>query len=81
MLPAGASLWKDVRYGSYQGHYPPYPRVGRSWAKYGEKGALVLVLQELWSHLFSTGEPRSACPIADLYRYAAELEAAVAGDE
>eukprot|EP00974_Lingulodinium_polyedra_P085372 8266343-Lingulodinium_polyedra.AAC.1 len=41
-VPGGGFIWRDAKFGSWQGHYPPYPRVGRSWNKYGEAEALVL---------------------------------------
>jgi hypothetical protein len=49
MKPEGSSLWMQPRFGNWQGHFPPLPRISRSWDKYGEAGALELVLQYLWT--------------------------------
>lgn len=71
-IPPGASLWRDVKFGSWQGHYPPYRRIGRSWRKYGEKESLRLVLEYLWEmHLLGTGQGIAACPIAGIHAPAA----------
>lgn len=73
LLPEGATLWRDVRYGNFQAHYAPFPRISRSWGKYGERNALILVLQDVWqAHLFEQGQPRSACPIRDLFGFEVE---------
>lgn len=73
LLPTGATLWRDIRYGNFQAHYPPFPRVSRSWNKYGEKGALTLVLEDVWdSFLFEHALPRNACPVKDLFSFVPE---------
>lgn len=66
--PEGGSLWRDVRHGSWQGHYPPFPRVGRSWARYGELPALTLVLQNLWGWwLLEHGLEEADCPVKGIF--------------
>ena len=62
MAPPGASLWQDDEYGSWQGHYHPYPRRGRSWRTHGEPQALRLVLHYLWKlYLFEQGWGAEQC--------------------
>lgn len=58
-IPPGATLWASAGYGNWQGHYEPFPRVSRSWRRWGERGALLQVLQYLWDcHCRKTGLPR-----------------------
>lgn len=66
--PEGGTLWRDPRFGSWQGHFEPYPRIGRSWRKYGEGRSLQLVLQNLWGWwLFNRGLGEEACPIDGVF--------------
>ena len=68
MVPPGASVWQDGRYGSWQGHLPPYPRVGRSWRKHGEAHALQLVLRHLWKlYLVEQGWGPEQCPVKGVF--------------
>jgi hypothetical protein len=67
-VPEGGFLWADVQFGSWQGHFPPHPRKGRAWRKYGEKEALRLVLEDLWGHyLVQHGLDPCACPIKGIF--------------
>ena len=64
MAPPNASMWQDSQFGSWQGHYPPYPRRGRAWRKHGEANALKLVLQYLWMlWLDEQGWGPEQCPV------------------
>lgn len=68
MRPPGSSLWPCVRMGNWQGHLEPWPRISRSWSRYGEAGSLNLVLKALWErHCELQGRPLSACPIKGLF--------------
>lgn len=68
LVPAGGALWKDQKFGSWQGHYPPFPRIGRSWRKYTEREALRLVLENLWGwHLLEKGLQPADCPISGIF--------------
>ena len=67
-LPPTASVWRGKKYGSWQGHYKPYPRIGRSWNKYSEAEALRLVHVYLWgSYLLEKGHFESECPIKGIF--------------
>lgn len=68
VVPRGATLWRDVRFGNWQGHFQPYPRISRSWARYGELPALRLVLQNLWSWwLLDRGLDQASCPVEGIF--------------
>ena len=67
-LPPTASVWRDKKYGSWQGHYKPYPRIGRSWNKYSEAEALRLVYVYVWGwYLLEKGQFESECPIKGMF--------------
>lgn len=66
--PPGSSLWRCVRFGSWQGHLPPWPRLSRLWSRYGEGESLNLVLRYLWERWSeSTGNDLSQCPVRGLF--------------
>lgn len=67
-IPEGASIWRGLQSGTWEGHFPPFRRVSRSWQRYGEDEALRLVLQSLWTnwHEFN-GIPTAACPIEGIF--------------
>lgn len=68
LAPEGSSLWSSLQHGNWQGHYPPYPRCSRSWQRYGEYRALMLVLQHLWRwKLWDQGLSPKDCPIAGVF--------------
>lgn len=69
LAPPGAHVWQERQHGGWQGHYPPFPRVGRSWACHGGcRGAGILVLQDLWSKWSAhNAVPLADCPISDLF--------------
>lgn len=67
MFRTGPFILKSLVQGAWQGHLPPYARVGRSWARYGERDSMRLVLVDLWEkHLKLRGLSRIGCPIAGL---------------
>lgn len=75
LVPPGASLWQDDKYGSWQGHYPPYPRRGRAWRKWGEGMALKLVLKYLWAkYLCDEGWDTDMCPVGGIFEPGASVE-------
>ena len=68
MIPPGSSLWQDDKYRSWQGHYPPYPRRGRSWRTWGEGVALKFVLRYIWcKYLTDEGWDLNMCPVAGIF--------------
>lgn len=69
LAPPGAHVWHDRQHGGWQGHYPPFPRIGRSWSCHGGcRNAGILVLQELWSRWSAhNAVPEASCPIRDLF--------------
>lgn len=62
MRPPGSSLWCCERFGNWQGHMAPFPRVSRSWSKYGEGESLNIVLRTLWQQWCE----QHAVPIAEV---------------
>lgn len=48
-VPPGGKLWASQRFGNWQAHFEPLPRVSRAWQKYGYAGALTACLEYLWS--------------------------------
>ena len=68
MIPPMSSLWQDEKFRSWQGHYPPYPRIGRAWRKWGESVALKIVLRHLWAkYLVDEGWDCDLCPVQGLF--------------
>ena len=75
LLPPGASLWQDDKFGNWQGHYPPYPRRWRAWRKWGEGVALKLVLRCLWCrYLVDEGWDTEMCPVKGLFEAGEKVE-------
>ena len=67
-LPPAATMWVGKADGNWQGYLPPYPRISRSFKKYGEAPALVLVLQYLWRrHAEISGLLLSELPVDGLF--------------
>jgi hypothetical protein len=65
--PPGSHTWRS-RHGSWQVHLPPAPRRSRSWLKYGEREAAVLILQYAWEvYLEAHDMAVDACPIKGLF--------------
>lgn len=68
LAPPSSSLWMSRAEGNWQGHYKPFPRVSRSWNRWGEAGALTQVLRELWDrHCQSTGMSRDETGVVGLW--------------
>lgn len=68
LLPPGGSLWRGHQRGTWNGHYPPFARITKSWLLYGHRTAAVLVLRQLWEqHLLVSGQEISECPILGLF--------------
>ena len=68
LLPPGASLWHGNVAGTWNSHYPPFPRVSAAWALYGHRGAAVKVLRDVWSkHLMMHAQTVADCPIQGLF--------------
>ena len=65
LSPPGGFVWRGTKSGTWQGHYPPMPRVSNSWHLYGEREALVRTLRSLWGHWATlNGVDKSKVPIA-----------------
>lgn len=68
LAPPSSYLWKNNTSGAWCGKYGSYPELSRAWMKYSERGALVLVLRQLWvHHLTGLGMTEAQCPIRDLF--------------
>lgn len=67
--PPGGHIWKGRVAGSWQGHFPPYPRYGASWHLYGHRYAAVLALRYLWqSYLeYNCKVCPQGCPIEHIF--------------
>ena len=67
MAPPSSHVWRSVGVGSWQIHYPPYPRKSRAWSIDGEKAAARFVLKYAWElYLRDVGLKRDDCPIQGL---------------
>jgi hypothetical protein len=67
LAPPGCHIWRS-RAGTWQINQPPHPRLARSWSKYGEREAAVLVLQGAWrQYLGARGQDISDCDIRGLF--------------
>lgn len=64
----GSFVWRANQGQSWQGRYPPYRCVSRSWHLYGgNRPALILVLKSLWrQYLEYNALPDSACTVQGL---------------
>lgn len=78
LAPPGAHVWQDRQHGGWQGHYKPFPRVGRSWASHGGcRAAGIWVLQDLWTKWsIHNAVPIEACPIQYLFQLTEGSDAA-----
>lgn len=65
--PPGASIWRGLKEGNWQGHLPPFRRCSRSWGRYTESGALQLILATLWEEWCTlNGVSHKDCPVKGL---------------
>lgn len=67
--PEGGFVWRSLTgTGAWEAHFPPYPRISRSWSRYGENESLRPCLVELWTRWCEVHamEP-SACPVAGIF--------------
>lgn len=68
MAPPGAVVWRARTDGRWCGKLRSYPEVSRSWARYGERQAMILMLRELWEeYLCAAGMGIEACPIDGIF--------------
>lgn len=68
LKPLGTTIWFDRRFGSTQGHCEPFPRIGRSWNKYGAGETVNIVLRDLWTKfLMKSGKDLHECPVQGLF--------------
>lgn len=73
--PPHSSIWRDRMDGAWCSHYPPLPRLSRSWKRYGETEALRLCLLDLWQkHCMVHGIALSDCPLEGLLDSEASLQ-------
>ena len=76
LLPPGATVWRGHTRGSWNAHYPPFPRCAYSWHMYGHRQSAVLCLRDVWEkHLSVNGLSVSDCPILNLFESDAALSA------
>jgi hypothetical protein len=67
LAPPGSHAWRS-RTGTWQIHLPPHKRFSRSWNKYGERTAAIIVLQECWKqHLGALGLTTAQCDVQGLF--------------
>lgn len=67
-LPEGATLWQDRVRGGWHAHFPPWPRVSRSFQRYGQTGALQECYRYVWEkYCLNQGILVSACPMQGLF--------------
>lgn len=77
--PDGGFVWKS-RSGSWQCHFPPFPRRSFSWTTYGDRQAALLCSRELWTAYNSVhGLPEENCPWPEIFAVDAQGLLAAAG--
>lgn len=64
--PEGGFVWRCLTgTGAWEAHFPSFPRISRSWRRYGESEALRLCLVELWTRWCEVNAQDPAdCPLA-----------------
>lgn len=68
LTPPGAHIWVARREGQWCGRLPPFRSHSRAWAKHGQRGACIAVLQALWlDHCDMHSTPIQDVPIQDLF--------------
>ena len=68
LVPAGGSLWRGNNNGSWNSHFPPYPRFSASVHLYGHRESAVMCLRSLWEHYLHEHLLELAdCPIEGLF--------------
>jgi hypothetical protein len=66
-MPEGCPIWKSNTDSSWNIRVPPRNPVSRSWVRYGEDGALKVVITIAWSQYCTIkGIPFKDCPIKGL---------------
>ncbi len=64
----GGFVWEGRANGSWQGHFPPWPRTSKSWFLYGQRQAATCVLRYLWDCWQEQHDlTRADVPIPNLY--------------
>ena len=64
LCPPGAFVWRSLTEGQWLGRLPPLGEHSRSWRRYGERAACVLILRILWTEYCELrGAPLSSVPI------------------
>ena len=68
LCPPGAFVWRSLTEGQWLGRLPPLGEHSRSWRRYGERAACVLILRILWTEYCELrGAPLSSVPIDMLF--------------
>jgi hypothetical protein len=67
-IPPDSSIWGGLTRGEWHGHCPPYRRTSAPWLRYGQEGALQVVIRALWTqHLDKHGLALADCPIEGVF--------------
>ncbi len=64
LAPPSSYVWRRHTTGHWCGKLAPHKEVCRSWAKHGERAAVLEVLRELWTQRGMSGD---ACPVEGLF--------------
>ena len=68
LTPPGGSIWRGLGFGSWQCHFPPWPRKSFSWSLYGHDQACKLCLRHMWElYLKELGQTPAQCPIKSIF--------------
>ena len=74
LSPKGSHIWKSRSDRAWQGDFPPFGMVSRGWDLHGDRGACLMVLQELWKVALETQSLEvTACPIKGLFEFSPGL--------
>lgn len=68
LAPPGSYVWRAHGSGSWCGRMPPNRERTRSWSKWGERRACIIILQGLWQEWADLhGQGIDSCPIVGLF--------------
>lgn len=68
LSPPGSFVWRAQVSGAWCGKLPPHREHARSWSKYGEREAALLIVKLLWQEWCDANAiPVSQCPVGGLF--------------
>ena len=78
LAPPGSHLWIARGDQTWNGRYPPFSSHSRSWHRYGERDALILVLRAVWEdYCDAHGMDTSEVPVQGLFGHEGSASSAL----